>query len=545
MRVIDAIVEVLKREGVEYLSCYPTTPIIDAAAAIGIRPIVCRQERVGVHIADGYSRTTNGRRIGVFAMQYGPGGENAFPGVATAYSDSVPMLLLPMAHRFERGKLIPYFSALRSYTSVTKWVERIDLAEKVPEAMRRAFSLVRMGCPGPVMVEIPYDLAEEEMGQFDYQPVKVTCAAGNPRDIAEAARVLIEARCPIIHAGQGVLYAEAWDELLELAELLQVPVMTTLAGKSAFPEDHHLSLGTGYMITTRPVHHFMSKADVVFGIGCSFSRHHLASMKIPPGKVIIHATNDDKDINKTYTANYPIVGDAKLVLRQFIEAVKDHLGSKKRPDRGAVAEEIKRVKEEWMREWMPKLTSDEVPINPYRVIWDLINTVDPRQAIVTHDSGSPRDQIVPFYPAVVPRSYMGWGKSHALGSGLGLIIGAKLAQPDKIAINLMGDAAFGMTGLDFETAVRNKIPIITIVLNNYSMAIEIPHMPVSHERYRARDIGGNYADMGKAMGGYAERIESPTEISSAIKRAIKVTEEEERPALLEFITSEEISFLKM
>ena len=545
MKVIDAIAEVLKREGVEYLSCYPTTPLIDAAAAIGIRPIVCRQERVGVHIADGYSRTTNGRRIGVFAMQYGPGEENAFPGVATAYSDSVPMLLLPMAHRLERGNLIPYFSALRSYTSVTKWVERIDLAEKVPEAMRRAFSLVRMGCPGPVMVEIPYDLAEEEMGQFDYQPVKVTCTAGNPRDIAEAARVLIEARCPIIHAGQGVLYAEAWDELLELAELLQVPVMTTLAGKSAFPEDHYLSLGTGYMITTRPAHHFMGKADVVFGIGCSFSLHHLASMKIPPGKVIIHATNNDKDINKTCTANYPIVGDAKLVLRQFIEAVKDHLGSKKRPDRGAVAEEIKKVKEEWMREWMPKLTSDEVPINPYRVIWELINTVDPRQAIVTHDSGSPRGQIVPFYPAVVPRSYIGWGKSHALGSGLGLIIGAKLAQPDKIAINLMGDAAFGMTGLDFETAVRNKIPIITIVLNNYSMAIEIPHMPVSHKLYRARDIGGNYADMGKAMGGYAERIESPAEISSAIKRAIKVTKEEERPALLEFITCEEITYSKM
>ncbi len=541
MKVSDAIAEVLKREGAEFLSCYPTTTIIDAAARAGLRPIVCRQERAGVGIADGYSRITNGKRLGVFAMQYGPGAENAFSGVATAYSDSVPVLLLPLGHSSERSGIKPYFSSVRSYESVTKWIERINLAQQVPDVMRRAISLLRMGKPGPVMLEIPADIAAQEIEPFDYRPVISSRAAGDPQDIARAAQVLVKAKSPIIHAGQGVLYAEAWDELIELAELLPAPVMTTLLGKSAFPENHPLSLGTGARVMTKPVQHFLNKADVIFGIGCSFSRHTM-NTKIPSGKTLIHATVDAGDINKYYFADYPIIGDAKLVLRQFIDAVKDLLGKPGRRVKSDAAGEIKKIKDEWMAEWMPKLTSDEVPINAYRVIWDLMHTIDPKDAIVTHDAGSPRDQLVPFYLATAPRSYIGWGKSHGLGTGLGLTIGAKLARPEKLAINFMGDAAFGMVGLDFETAVRNKIPIITIVLNNFTMAIETHHMTVSHELYRARDLGGNYADMGRAMGGYGERIEKPSEIVPALKRAIRANHEERRPALLEFITSEEINF---
>jgi len=173
------------------------------------------------------------------------------------------------------------------------------------------------------------------------------------------------------------------------------------------------------------------------------------------------------------------------------------------------------VRAAWLAEWTPTLGSAEVPINPYRVIAEFMRTVDPRDAIVTHDSGSPRDQLLPFYRAVPPRSYLGWGKSHALGTGLGLIIGAKLAAPDKLCVNFMGDAAFGMTGLDFETAVRCGIPILTVVLNNSAMAIEIPHLVVSHDKYGARDIGGRYADLGRAMGGWSERVERPEDIAGA------------------------------
>jgi acetolactate synthase-1/2/3 large subunit len=291
---------------------------------------------------------------------------------------------------------------------------------------------------------------------------------------------------------------------------------------------------------SRPVMHFLGRADVIFAIGTSLTKHGMATT-LPPGKAIIHATNDERDLNKNYRTEYPILGDARLVLRQFIEAVKDLRGGKAGAQDGAVAGEITQVRDEWLKEWMPKLASDEVPLNPYRIMWDFITTVDAREAIVTHDSGSPRDQLVPFYRATAPRSYMGWGKSHALGTGLGLNIGAKLAAPDKFCVNFMGDAAFGMTGLDFETAVRCGVPITTVVLNNSSMAIERHALSISHERYRVRDIGGNYADLGRAMGGYAERVEKPDDIIPAIQRARRMNEEG-RAVLLEFITCEEINY---
>jgi acetolactate synthase I/II/III large subunit len=541
MKVIDAIAEIMKREGVQFLSCYPTTPIIEACAAVGIRPYLCRQERVGGGIADGYSRVTNGKPIGVFAMQYGPGAENAFPGVATAYSDSTPILVLPLGHQRDRAQVFPLFSSARTYASVTKSVETLNLAGEVSEVMRRAFNLLKMGRPGPVMVEIPADVALEEVSEsaLQYTAVKATRPVGNPRDITEAARVLLEARSPVLHAGQGVLYAEATDELVELAELLEVPVMTTLEGKSAFPENHPLALGSGSGVMSRPVYHFLRDADVLFAVGTSLTKHGMATT-IPPGKTIIQVTNDERDLNKNYETQHPILGDAKLVLRQFIDAVKELHGGKA-PERSGITAEITRVREEWLKEWMPKLASDEVPLNPYRVMWDFMHTVDAKEAIVTHDSGSPRDQLMPFYRATAPRSYLGWGKSHALGTGLGLIMGAKLAAPDKFCVNFMGDAAFGMTGLDFETAVRTGIPITTIVLNNSSMAIERHALVVSHDKYRARDIGGNYADMGRAMGGYAERVEKPDEIVPAIQRA-RQHNEAGRAVLLEFITSQEINF---
>ncbi len=242
-------------------------------------------------------------------------------------------------------------------------------------------------------------------------------------------------------------------------------------------------------------------------MGTSLTRHGITAAPVPPGKVLIQCTNDEREINKQYQVDYPLLGDADLVLSQFVEAAKDLMGDRKREPDGAVVGEIKKTKEEWLARWMPKLTSNEVPINPYRVIWEFIQVVNPKQTIVTHDSGSARNQLVPFYPATATRGYLGWGKSHALGAGLGLIIGAKLAAPDKFCVNFMGDGAFGMTGLDFETAARCNIPILTIVFNNFSMAVETRSMAKSHELFNTRDVTGNYAEIGRAFGGYAEIIE--------------------------------------
>lgn len=542
MRAADAIIAILKAEGVQTLFCFPTTSIIENAVAAGITPVICRQERVGVDMADGFARVTNGRPPGVFAMQYGPGSENAFAGIATTFSDSVPVLFLPLAHAREQSQVFPTFRSQRSYASITKQVEEIIVPEAAPAAMRRAFSALKNGRPGPVMVEVPRDIVDVEIGDaaLSYQPIRPTRCAADPSDVERAAERLLAAGAPMILAGQGVLYAEASDELVALAELLQAPVMTTVDGKSAFPEDHALALGSGGNTFSGPGRMVLyTRADLILAVGTGLNRHPLTTPPLPKGVPIIHATNDPRDLHKSYETEVALLGDAKLVLADLVAAVKDRLGG--RLLNRSPAAEIAAEREAWLGRWAAKLGSNETPMTPYRVMAEFMRVVDPAGAIVTHDSGSPRDQLLPFYRATRPRGYLGWGKSHQLGTGLGLTIGAKVAAPDKFCVNFMGDAAFGMVGLDFETAVRAGIPILTIVLNNSTMAIEIPHMKLSHERHRARDLGGNYANLARELGGWSEKVSDPAQVGEAILRARRATEDG-HAALLEFVTSAETAF---
>ena len=543
MKGADAIARILKQEGVDFMGVIPMNTLEEAGAVHGVRPMIFRQERVGVNLADGYSRVTNGRGVGVFSMQAGPGAENAFAGVAQAYADSVPILLLPASAPRARAGVHPTFSPSQSYAGVTKWSDQINMIERIPEMMRRAFSQIRMGRPGPVLLEIPSDVLRGDFPDdlFDYTPVTPRVSSGNPGDIKAAVQMLLSAKRPIIQAGQGVLYAEAWDELLELAELTQTPVMTTMAGKSAFPENHSLSLGTRSGTTTGPVVHFLERADLVFGIGCSFTRIHFGADQFD-SKVIIHCTNSLDDVNKDYDPDHAVVGDAKLILAQVIEEVKLQLGSASRVEPNGVATEIATVRKEWMKEWLPLLTSDEVPINPYRVIWDLMNTIDRKNSIVTHDSGSPRDETIPFYETISPRGFIAWGKSTQLGYSLGLAMGARMAAPDKLAVHIIGDYGFGMVALDIETAVRERIPVLSVVLNNSAMGIYSPNsFPTANDLYGTKYTGGNFAQVAEAMGSYNARIEKPEEIIPAIQTATKVIEAGQ-PAVLEFITKEEQAF---
>ena len=538
MNVADAVAKVLKAEGVEYLFAYPVNPLIEAAAKLDIRPIIVRQERIGLHMADAISRVTSGEKIGVFCMQSGPGSENAFGGVAQAFGDSAPIVVLPAGYPRRIAQVQPNFSSALNYRHVTKSCEQVTVAEAVPEAMRRAFTQVRNGRPRPVLVEFPSDLFAEEIADpFDPTPAPALRYGPESASIAAAADALLAAERPVIYAGQGVHYAKAWDSLKELAELLGAPVTTSLGGKSAFPENHPLALGSGGRAIPKPVHHFLGKADLIFGIGCSFTRTNFG-IKIPAGKRVIHATVDPADINKDVPADLALVGDAGLILDGLVDAVRARSKGVSDARMTAVASEIAAVKAEWLDQWMPKLTSDEAPLSPYRVIWDLLRTVDVKNTIITHDAGSPRDQLSPFWQSAAPLTYIGWGKTTQLGYGLGLAMGAKLARPDALCINVWGDAAIGFTGMDFETAVRERIPILSVLFNNFSMAIEIPIMPVSTEKFRSTDISGHYADMARAFGGYGERVESPDQIIPAIKRGILNTRQGV-PALLEFITAKE------
>ena len=539
MKVAAAVAEILKREGVSFLIGYPVNPIIEAAAQADIRTIIVRQERTGLHMADAVSRVTSGRRIGVFAMQHGPGAENAFGGVAQAYGDSVPIVVLPGGYPRRLTNIPPNFNSFINYRYITKWCEQVTVAEAVPDALRRAFTQVKNGRPRPVLVEFPIDLFQEEVPEpIAYTPAPRTRTGPDPKAVAEVAAALVAAERPVIYAGQGVHYAEAWPQLRHLAELLEAPVTTSLEGKSAFPETHPLSLGSGGRSMSKPLFHFLQQADLIFGVGCSFSTTNYG-LTMPKGRTIVHSTLDPADLNKDLPASHALIGDAGLTLDALVAEVRDRLKGQPRGRADAVAREIKSLKAEWLAQWMPKLTSADTPLSPYRVIWDLLHTVDVANTIITHDAGSPRDQLSPFWEPTEPLTYIGWGKTTQLGYGLGLAMGAKLAHPDKLCVNVWGDAAIGFTGMDFETAVRERIPILSVLFNNFSMAIELKVMKVATEKYRSTDISGHYADMARAFGGWGERVSEPGEIVPAIKRAVAKTREGV-PALLEFLTAKEV-----
>jgi acetolactate synthase-1/2/3 large subunit len=535
MKVGQAVAEIMKREGIEILCGYPVNHLLEFAAAADIRPVIVRQERIGLHMADAISRVTSGRKIGAFCMQHGPGTENAYGGVAQAYSESVPMLVIPQGYPRRIANIEPNYSAVREMRGVAKIAEPVNLPAEVQNVLRRAFSNIRNGRSGPAIVEIPTDIWNEEIGDIDYTPVGVHKYGPDPVDVRKAAAAILKAKRPVIYAGTGVQWAEAWSQLREFAELLGAPVTTSLGGKSSFPENHPLSLGSGGNAVPKPVHHFVQNADLIIGIGCSFTETNFG-IKFPKGKTFIHATLDPNHLNKDVVSSVGLVGDAKLTLAALIGELRQTIKSNRDPS--AVVKEITAVREEWMAEWSPRLHSNESPLSPYRVIWELMNTVDLKNTIITHDAGSPRDQISPFWVSTEPLSYIGWGKTTQLGMGLGLAMGAKLAKPDKLCINLWGDAAIGFTGMDFETAVRERIPILSILLNNFSMAIELKVMPISTEKYRSTDISGDYAAMARAFGGYGERVTQPGDIKAAIQRGIEQTQAG-KPALLEFITAKE------
>jgi thiamine pyrophosphate-dependent acetolactate synthase large subunit-like protein len=541
MKAAAAIAEILKREGTKFLIGYPVNTIIEAAAQADIRTIIVRQERVGLHMADAVSRVTSGDTIGVFAMQHGPGAENSFGGVAQAYGDSVPIVVLPGGYPRRLTNVAPNFNSALNYRHVTKSCEQLTLAGEIPNVMRRAFTQVKNGRPRPVLVEVPVDIFQEDVPEpLVYKPALRTRTAPDPQAVSEVAGVLVGAERPVIYAGQGVHYARAWRQLRELAELLEAPVTTSLQGKSAFPEHHPLSLGSGGRSISKQLHHFLTNADVIFGVGCSFTTTNYG-VAMPKGKVMIQSTLDAADLAKDIPIDHALIGDAGLTLDALIAEVKQRLGGRPRGRLADVTRQIATLKTEWLQQWMPRLTSSGTPLSPYRVIWDLMHTVDLANTIITHDAGSPRDQLSPFWETVAPMTYIGWGKTTQLGTGLGYAMGAKLAQPNKLCINLWGDAAIGFTGMDFETAVRERIPILSVLLNNFSMAIELKVMAIATEKYRSTDISGDYAAMARAFGGHGERVTDPAEIVPAIKRAMVKTQEGV-PALLEFITEKAVDF---
>jgi acetolactate synthase-1/2/3 large subunit len=532
--VADRIAELLERERVEFVVGFPENRLINSAALRGIRPIIARTERVAVNMADGFARATDGTRVLPCVTQYGPGVEAAFGAVAQAFGDRSPILLLLGEHDVHSQASAPSLCTARAYEHVTRWSATLNDAERGPEVFRRAFHALRGPRNGPVLVAVANDVLNGEAGDTDWSmhTAVPSLTQASPSDVAEVVERLLSASRPVILAGQGILYAQASGELVALAERTGVPVATTLNGKSAFPENHPLALGTASRTRPATVDWFFERADLVLGIGTSFTRS-LYITPLPAQATLGQIVDDPRDFATGYDVAFGCIGDARLVIRQLLEALE---GS----DAGAngAAADVARIREEFQAVWMPRLTSDASPISPYRIVWELMEVVDRSRTVVTHDAGHPRDQIVPFYESIVPRGYLGWGKSTQLGTGLGLALGARLAQPDWLAVNIMGDSAFGMVAMDLETAVRAEIPILTIVMNNGLMGGYGEWMPDAVERYGANRLRGNYREIGAALGAYAERIDQPTDLRAGLERCISRVEEGQT-ALLEVMTHEE------
>lgn len=543
MNGYEAIAKILKQEGVEWMACFPANPLIEAVAKEGIRPFVFRQERGGIMAADGFSRLMAEQgRYGVFACQGGPGIENAFGGIAQASSEGVPIIFLPDGPGNGVTATSPNFSGPDNFRGITKWAQSVTSAERIPSLMRQALSVMKNGRPGPVLLEMQRDVMGDEVPSLDdFRSPKRYVAAPDKSDVRAAVKKLLAAKKPVIWAGQGVLYSGASAKLTELAELTQIPVITTMPGKSAIDERHPLSLGAANKTAPKAVWEWLKSSDVLLAIGASLTKTNFG-IDIPAGKTLIHSTTNYDDIDKEYATEIGLIGDAQKTLCMLIDEIKAEIGEDGRKADSSTIEAVAEVKKEWMDDWSELLNSSMDPINPYRLVNEINKTVDHESTVVTHDAGHPRDQIMPFYTATVPHSYIGWGKSTHLGYGIPLMIGAKLANPDKFCMNFMGDAAFGMSGLDLETSNRIGAPITTVLLNNGTMGGYNRALPTAMGEFGAGNMGGDYAGIAEDLGGVGIKITDPAEISGALTKARQINFDEGKSVLLDVKTQQWLEF---
>jgi acetolactate synthase-1/2/3 large subunit len=539
----NGIIRILQQEGTEFLSVMPVGNIVNEAHEENLRIVMMRNERFAVAVADGYSRASNGKKIGVFNVQGGSfpvGSEIAQGAVAQAMEDSTPILGLmngPPLSQLGQNR----FDITRQYSGITKWTGYVSESNRIPEFMRRAFTYLRTGRRGPVILHAASgrgpvsNWSDYDETEFPYVPVKGWKYPGDPRDVEVAVRALLAAKKPIIYAGQGIFYGDACEELKEFAELVQAPVLSSLLANSVFPSNHPLDIG----VRGIPVDNLLVNADLVFGIGESLAPGDFKHLFNGKGKVIVQCDIDERDINTRYLVDHAVIGDAKLVLQQMIAEVRKQAGSSGRPKNEALVNQIKGLKDQKAQKYKAAIESTEKPINPYRVYVELMHTLDRKNSTITHDAGNTRDQLSTIYEPLIPRGFIGWGNCSSLGFALGAAMGAKLAYPKRQVVDVTGDAGIMYQIGNFEAVQREKIAILIVHINNSGFAGYGPgfwgagHHPPTSEVTPSSVL--STAKMAEGLGMHSERVEEPDEVIPAIKRALKVTQSG-KPALLEMIT---------
>ena len=539
INVATGVARILKQEGVEWVSTFPVCHVNNALGQEGIPMVMMRDDRYAVALADAFSRINAGSKNGVCTFQGGvnaAGLQVAYAGMAQAYEDGSPVLCITDGVPIGATEN-SQFDVTSSLKSVSKWYGYVDKPERLPEFMRRAFTMLRTGRPGPVVLAIP-----DAGGLYDetadpYLPVKGWKSAPNPEDVARAIELLLSAQKPLIYAGEGVIYAGASAELTSFAELANTPVISTLKAKGAFPENNPLFVG----VRGDQVDEYLAKSDLILAVGSSLSPGRF-SHGIPNAvnKTIIHCTVDELHVNKSYPTAVALIGDARFALQALEKELSDKTSGNGRAP-GSVAAEVTSSRDSAMVQYREAMASTDTPINPYRVYAGLMDVLDPLNSFVTHESGNTRDQLSTVYDTLVPRGFLGWGNVSSLGFSLAATIAAKISFPQKHCVAVTGEAGLGYMMGNLEVPLRQKLGITVAHVSNGGFAGYGPGFwGDGHDPFTHKVLGNDEVDMSQvigALGYHTERVTEPSEVGPALKRAIAANDANQ-PAYIEFICSQ-------
>ena len=526
----QAVVECLKREGVEYVFGVAGTcilPILDILAHTPeIKYIGTTHEQIAVHMADGYARASG--KIGVVMVTRAPGSANTIIGVVNAYPACAPVVIIAgQTSTYHLGReAFEEFDLVSIFKPITKYSYQVERTEKIPEILRRAFKVALSGRQGPVFLSIPQDLLREKRRFNFFSPTSYHPSSRlmpNPAEIEKAADLLMKSRKPALFVGRGVIISKAVPELIELAELLSLPVVPTFSQTDVFPSDHPLYIWDKETIP---------QADTLLVIGTRLSEFSTdAWTLISEGTKIIQVDIDSFQLAKVYPIEAGILADAKMALRELIAAVKKRLtGSKKEMIKQRFVE-IKKTKGQLLKARWPKGEWDEKPIRPWRLIKDIRETLDKRTLIV-EDSGALTSWMRRCFDFYEPETFY-TGIGGAMGFGLPAALGVKLAKEDRQVVCIIGDGALMMVLSALSTMVNYDIPIVLVVNNNQSyMQIKFRQKPP----YLGSLLRNPpFEKIAEQFGAYGERVEDPKEIKPALQRALQAN----RPAVLNVITIED------
>jgi tartronate-semialdehyde synthase len=553
MTAAEAAIRVLESEGVDLVFGQPGAailPLYQAMSARGtIRHVLVRHEEGGTHAAEGYSRAS-GQKIGVSIGTSGPAGTNMITGLYSAIADSCPVLCItgqaPRAKLHKEDFQAVDIAAIAK--PVTKWAVTVMEAAQVPRAFRYAFHIMRSGRPGPVLIDLPLDV-QKELIEFDPEsdfPLEVFKPKPNPKQIEKALEMLIAAERPILIAGGGVISADASELLVDLAEITNTPVVPTLMGWGSIPEDHRLNAG---MVGIQTQHRYGNanflRSDFVLGIGNRWANRHTGTTLgiYTKDRKFVHVDVDPMQIGRVFCPDLGIVADARLALERFVETARRYRTKGLLPDRSEWVREIRSRKATMHR----KTHFDDKPIKPQRVFQEINHIFDDDARFVTA-IGLYQIASGQFQRVDQPRHYLVCGQAGPLGWEIPACIGAKLAEPDREVVGVVGDLSFQFLIEELAVAAQHRVGFMMVLLNNaylglirqaemgYNMDFQVQTSFSNRNAPEIGDYGVDHVGAVEALGGIALRITDPKELAHALQKARALVREHSVPVVVEVIT---------